>query len=150
MAQRRHGEGGYTMLELLVVISIAGMLAVGLAGMVASGRDSVTLRAAAKDLTALLKRTRGQALSQNREAAVFIDVDEMIFGQEDGNKHWPLPSEAEVTLLTAAEEVSREDRGAIRFFPDGSATGGGLRLSQDGRNYQISVHWLTGQVSLAQ
>lgn len=150
MAQRRHGESGYTMLELLVVISIAGMLAVGLAGTVSSGRDSVTLRAAAKDLTALLKRTRGQAMSQNREAAVFIDVDEKVFGQEDDNKHWPLPSEAEVTLLTAAEEISREDRGAIRFFPDGSATGGGLRLSQDGRHYQISVHWLTGQVSLAQ
>jgi pyruvate,orthophosphate dikinase len=57
---------------------------------------------------------------------------------------------AEVAFLTAAEEVSRERRGAIRFFPDGSATGGGIRLTQNGRSYLVSVHWLTGQVSLAE
>lgn len=132
-----------------MVITIAGVLTATLAGTVFSGRETVTLRAAAEDLTALLKRTRGEALRSNREAAVFVDVQEKVFGIEGKERSWPLPPGSEITLLTAAEEILREDRGAIRFFPDGSATGGGVRLSQDGRRYQVSVHWLTGQVSLA-
>ena len=132
-----------------MVIAIAGVLTATLAGTILSGRETVTLRAAAEDLTALLKRTRGEALRSNREAAVFVNVEEKTFGVEGKEQAWPLPPDTDVTLLTAAEEILHEDRGAIRFFPDGSATGGGIRLSQDGRRYQVSVHWLTGQVSLA-
>ncbi len=146
---KRRSDGGYTLLELLVVIAIAGLVTAALSTTVFSGRDGVTLRAAAEDLTALLKRTRGQALSQNREAAVFVDVREKVFGLESSDKRWPLPPQSEVTILTAAEEIAAEQRGAIRFFPDGSATGGGVRISQAGTSYQVSVHWLTGQISLA-
>ena len=36
----------------------------------------------------------------------------------------------------------------IRFFPDGSATGGRVRLARDNRQYVVVVDWLTGSVSL--
>ena len=147
---RCRGEAGYTLLELLVVITVAGLLTAAFAGNVFSGRETVELRAAAFDLTALLKRARGSALADNREAAVFVDVEQKTYGVVGAAEERPLPPEAEIAFLTAAEEVSRERRGAIRFFPDGSATGGGIRLSQNGRSYLVSVHWLTGQVSLAE
>lgn len=149
-APRRRHEAGYTLLELLVVITVAGLLTAAFATNIFTGKDSVELRAAAQDLTALLKRARGEALAENRETAVFIDVDQKVYGHEGGGRDYPLPPEADIRFLTAAEEVSRDSRGAIRFFPDGSATGGGLRLNQKGQSYQITVHWLTGQVSLAQ
>ena len=132
-----------------MVITIAGLLTAAFAGNIFAGKETVELRAAAQDLTALLKRTRGAALAQNREVAVFVDVDQKVYGIEGDAELHPLPPEAEIRFLTAAEEISREDRGAIRFFPDGSATGGGIRLSQGARSFQVSVHWLTGQVSLA-
>lgn len=146
----RRGEAGYTLLELLVVITVAGLLTAAFSTNIFAGKDTVELRAAAQDLTALLKRARGEALAENRETAVFIDVDAKVYGSEGGDREYPLPSDAEIRFLTAAEEISRDSRGAIRFFPDGSATGGGLRLSRNGQTYQVSVHWLTGQVSLAQ
>jgi general secretion pathway protein H len=146
----RRGEAGYTLLELLVVITVAGLLTAALAGNIFAGRETVELRTATQDLAALLKRTRGEALAQNREAAVFVDVDGKVYGVEGEAAGRPLPPDAEIRFLTAAEEISRESRGAIRFFPDGSATGGGIRLSQGGHSYLVSVHWLTGQVSLAQ
>src|SRR6266851_4843445 len=37
---------------------------------------------------------------------------------------------------------------AIRFFPDGSSTGGGVALSLGGERYDILVDWLTGGVSV--
>jgi general secretion pathway protein H len=133
-----------------VVITVAGLLTAAFAGNVFSGRETIELRAAAQDLTALLKRSRGAALANNREAAVFVDVEAKVYGVENEEREQTLPPQAEIAFLTAAEEVSRESRGAIRFFPDGSATGGGIRLSQNGRSYLVSVHWLTGQVSLAE
>ncbi len=146
----RQRDGGYTLLELLVVITIAGLLTAAMAGTLFSGKETVELRAAAQDLTALLKRTRGEALAQNREAAVFVDVAQKVYGVEGAAREQPLPPETEILFQTAAEEIIYDDRAAIRFFPDGSATGGGIRLSRGGRSYQVSVHWLTGQVSLAQ
>ena len=146
----RRSAAGYTLLELLVVITVAGLITSAFATNIFAGRESIQLRAAAQDLTALLKRTRGDALAHNREAAVFVDVDEKTYGVDGGTDLGSLPAEAEIQFLTAAEEVSREARGSVRFFPDGSATGGGIRLSQNGQSYLISVHWLTGQVHLGQ
>jgi len=37
---------------------------------------------------------------------------------------------------------------AIRFYPDGSSTGGSIDLSVNGEGYRIKVDWLTGGVSL--
>lgn len=151
-AGRRPGrcEAGYTLLELLVVITVAGLITAAFASNIFAGRDTVELRAAAQDLTALLKRTRGGALAHNRETVVFVDIDKKTYGTDGEPNTRLLPAGAEIQFLTAAEEVSREARGAVRFFPDGSATGGGLRLSQNGQSYLISVHWLTGQVHLGQ
>lgn len=146
----RGAEAGYTLLELLVVITVTGLLTAAFASNIFAGRETVELREAAQDLTALLKRARGDALAHNREAAVFIDVEPKTYGVEGETGEWSLPSDTEVRFLTAAEEVRREKRGAIRFFPDGGATGGGIRLSRNGQSWLISVDWLTGQVSLAQ
>jgi general secretion pathway protein H len=37
---------------------------------------------------------------------------------------------------------------AIRFFPDGSSSGGTISLSGANRDYFIGVDWLTGRVEL--
>jgi general secretion pathway protein H len=36
-------------------------------------------------------------------------------------------------------------RGAFLFFPDGSSTGGDIRLELAGREARVCVSWLTGQ-----
>ena len=43
-------------------------------------------------------------------------------------------------------EVEEGNRGRIRFFPDGSSTGGRVTLTSDERLYHVDVDWLTGQV----
>ena len=37
---------------------------------------------------------------------------------------------------------------AIRFFPEGAATGGRIVLSRERAAWQIDVEWLTGEVTV--
>jgi general secretion pathway protein H len=50
-------------------------------------------------------------------------------------------------VFTGAREVQPEPgKGAVRFFPDGAATGGRLRFSANGGGWDVDVAWLTGEV----
>src|SRR5262245_62430439 len=67
-------EGGFTLLELLVVLAILGLtvaLAVPVFNRVMPGLE---LKAAARTVAAAMREARGIAVSSNREVAVTIDV----------------------------------------------------------------------------
>ncbi len=52
--------------------------------------------------------------------------------------------------VTAADSEKRSPSIAgIRFYPNGSSTGGTIDLKMEGRAYEIRVNWLTGRVSTA-
>ena len=59
-----------------------------------------------------------------------------------------MPPEIRLTLLTARREQIDETRGNIRFFPDGTSTGGAVRLLRDDRAYEVAVDWFDGRVSI--
>ena len=58
----------------------------------------------------------------------------------------PQRIEADIAIrLTIAEpERLTPARGAFRFFPDGSSTGGDVLLALRGREARVCVNWLTG------
>ncbi len=43
---------------------------------------------------------------------------------------------------------STSKRGAIRFYPDGSSTGGRITVASGERKFLVDVDWLTGRVSI--
>jgi len=59
-----------------------------------------------------------------------------------------LPKGIDLKLYTAQSEVTSERKGGIRFYPDGSSTGGRITLSAGERKYLVDVDWLTGRVSI--
>jgi general secretion pathway protein H len=59
-----------------------------------------------------------------------------------------LPDNLEVKLYGAQSEVTSERRGSIRFYPDGSSTGGRITVASGERKYLVDVDWLTGRVSI--
>ena len=42
--------------------------------------------------------------------------------------------------------LGRHFKGVVRFFPDGAATGGRVRLLANGAGWDVDVRWLTGEV----
>jgi general secretion pathway protein H len=51
-----------------------------------------------------------------------------------------------ISLVTARSELDTDRVGKIRFFPDGTSTGGRITLARGERKYGVDINWLTGQV----
>ncbi len=143
----RPSATGFTLFELLAVLLILSLVAVVVVPSLGSGA-SVELKSAARSLAAGLRLTRNQALNENRSAALAVDVVKHEF-RLPGERHVrKLPEKIDIVLFTARSEQQDEYRGAIRFFPDGSSTGGRITLSVDGLRYLVDVDWLTGKVNV--
>ena len=59
-----------------------------------------------------------------------------------------LPKGMRISITSAKEDQANDHTGRIRFFPDGSSTGGRITLQQGKRKWQVNVAWLTGAVSV--
>lgn len=140
---------GFSLLELIVVLAIVALLA-GLVPSVLSGLGLTTeLRGSAARLAAGLRTARTLAVTRQREAAVMLDLEQRVFNVSGSTRSVALPDErVTIKLHTARSEVDDEDSGRIRFFPDGSSTGGNITLADDKVVYRVNVDWLTGRVDV--
>ena len=65
-----------------------------------------------------------------------------------GEREGELPDAVALRVITARGESPAQDVAAVRFFPDGAATGGRIVLSIDEAAWRVDVGWLTGEVTL--
>ena len=61
-----------------------------------------------------------------------------------------LSDKLELQLYTVEKELTSDKVAAIRFYPDGSSTGGRVTIGKDDRKFEIDVDWLTGRVRINQ
>ncbi len=144
------GSRGFSLLELLLVMAIMALGFVFIAPNFAKTMESVRYRSAIREVASGLRQVRGIALSQSREAVFFMDVEKHIYRIDRLAKTHHLPDFIELTLVTAESELQEPGTGTIRFFPDGSATGGGVVLTWGSRRKQIKVNWLSGRVTIGE
>ncbi len=139
---------GFSLIELIVVLVIAG-LAVGVAvPRLVGALGSQQYRAGLRDLVTLLRAARARAASEHQPAAVWIDVEGKRFGRDGGGKSWRLPEGTEIELKTIAEQVVSERIAKIRFFPDGTSSGAELTTLYRGQPFRLDVSWITGRIRL--
>ena len=138
---------GFTLLELLVVLVLA---AAGYALVVrfsAGGVSGAELKSAARAVAAGLRDARGTAIARQEPAALTLDVEKRSM-EVSGSRPRALPQRLDLKLYTAQSEIVDDKRGAIRFYPDGSSTGGRVTLASGERKLLVDVDWLTGRVSI--
>ena len=139
---------GFTLLETLVVlVLVAAVVALG-AATLSRKLPGQQLRLAAKELAAQLRYTRAQAIATG-EAQVFV-LDTRSREWHAGEKRsGKLAGDIAVVATGARNEQQGEHSAAVRFFPEGAATGGRFVLSHGEAAWQVDVEWLTGEVRLA-
>lgn len=148
----RARTAGFSLLEmLLVLVLIAAAMTLAMAAFSGS-LSGMRLRAAARDVAAQLRFTRALAISSGQPQDFVLDVRSRRW-QAPRGRHGQLPEVGQLRFhgASAAQFSSDPDaraRGIVRFFPDGAATGGRLRLAAAGAGWEVDVAWLTGEVRL--
>jgi general secretion pathway protein H len=144
----KSSTGGFTLLELVVVLAIAAALFALALPSGSKQRDRAEMVNAARTVAAALRQTRSQAITAGRPAAFAIDIASARYGAAGARSAEQLPRGTEVSVMTTAPDRRGETTGLIRFYPDGSSTGGGVSLQRGRDRFDILVNWLTGGVSI--
>jgi general secretion pathway protein H len=139
---------GFTLLEIIIVLAIGAVIYTLILGVPLRGATSADLKAAARSLASGLREAQTTAMATRHDASLVIDMDARQFTIADDKRVRKLPDGIELKLDTAETEVTGEHRGGIRFYPDGSSTGGRITVSSGERKYLVDVDWLTGRVSI--
>lgn len=139
---------GFTILEVLVVLVIAAVAYAVLSGVTLRGASVADLKAAARMLASGLRQAQTMAMVTRRDAVLTVDVEERFFVLAGESQQRKISKDIELKLFTAQSEIIDANRGAIRFYPDGSSTGGRITVMSGERKYLVDVDWLTGRVSI--
>jgi len=143
----RRRARGFTLVELLVVMAIAAVAMTALPALFSAAFPGLEMKSAARRTAAMLKLARESAIRRGDETTVLVDLEQKRLTLA-GYRALSLPERLALRLDAANNELIEAQRGTIRFFPDGSSTGGRLILSHDGHGYQVGVTWLTGRIEL--
>lgn len=143
-----NADHGFTLLEMLVVLGIlalAGALAMPL---VNRPVGDATLIATAKKLANEMRLARASAIRDNAERTLTIDLARRRFWVDGVTGASPIAPGIAVDLVTLQKEQLSARQGRLRFFVDGSATGGNVVLRAGRRTVSIELDWMTGHASL--
>lgn len=138
---------GFTLIELMAVIMLLAIALTLVSVSFSKSMRSARIRGASRDLVAALRYTRGQAIVKGKQEVLTLSLDSNTYTAP--SKHAvKLPKDMNLTLTTADTEQTGSATGGIRFFPDGSSTGGHISVFQGQREWRVNVAWLTGDISL--
>lgn len=146
-ARRRGAEAGFTLIEMLIVVTLIAAISALLMATIGGGMDGLRLRGAAKEIVGELRHARAQAMAKGEPQTFVIDP---------GKRHWTgtegrsgeLHKNLSVVFVGARELQPRRGEGAIVFFEDGASSGGRIQLRQGNAAWNIDVAWLTGEIGL--
>ena len=140
----RHGHG-YSLIELLVALSILAALLGLVTPALDRGKALLGGQRTLRDLHSQLLQARSTAIFEQRTIAVQFSAH----GFQSPLRRQPQRL-ADPWRIADADGVPIADATPleIRFYPDGSTSGGALQLSDGRRRYRLSVTWLTGRVRI--
>jgi general secretion pathway protein H len=139
---------GFTLLEIMVVMAIMIFVLAIIPPLFPNVIAGTHVKSATRQLAAGLQYTRSQAISKQKEMTLTLDVERKLFQMDEKTRALKVPDETTISLTTARSEQITTHAGRIRFFPDGSSTGGQIKLAHAAKEFLIDIHWLTGKVRI--
>jgi general secretion pathway protein H len=142
-------ETGFTLLEMLLVLAIlalAGFLAMPL---VHRPAGDTSLIATARKLASDMRVARAAAIRDNAERTLTVDLARRRFRVDGVTAFSAIGPGIAVDFVTQRKEQLSASQGRLRFFVDGSASGGNVVLRGGGRMVTVKLDWMTGHASVS-
>ena len=146
---QKRDTGGFSLIELLITLTLLVADVSLVPVYLSKGVSTAELKSSVRQIVSGLKFVRSEAVSKSKEQVFLLDVQKREFTTHPGGKARELPKGLDLRLKTAQSEQISEDQGGIRFFPDGSSTGGEISVSSDARAFSIAVNWISGKVEVS-
>lgn len=141
-------QRGFTLMEMLLVISIIGIVLAVAPPLLSAAMPGVQLKSSTRSMVAALRRTRSIAIASGKSAILEMNLETLQAKVTGDNNVIQIPEAIEVSMVTADQEVTDDKHGQIRFFPDGTSTGGRVTLRNGDNGYAVDVDWLTGRIDV--
>jgi general secretion pathway protein H len=141
-------DRGFSLLEIIVVVGLIAVLMTFAAYTLNKQRPGQQLQSSAQELAAELRFTKSHAMVTGEAQSFRINAKTREWNGPK-NHSGVLPNSLEIIATTARREQPEEGVAAIKFFPDGAATGGRIVLQHKTTKWQVDVKWLTGEVTVS-
>ncbi len=155
---KRKSVSGFTLLELLVVLSIAGLLAAVVPPLYSKVVPGAQLKSAAREFTISLREARSRAITTSSQVDLRLVANPPSY-TVSSDSAVQLPRGVFMTAydyfsamhesLADSDALVNSDI-AIRFFPDGSSNGAIVKVANNSAAYRVDVSWLSGDIKVTE
>lgn len=144
LAIAKDKQHGFTLIELLVVLALVGLSLSVVGPNIGQSLDTARLKASVRTMLTTARNARSLARAEQREVRLLIDVESRTFRLDEQTDLPIRPAATKIEVTAAESERVSENVIGVRFFADGSATGGRINFSLAERHHAIDIDWLTG------
>jgi general secretion pathway protein H len=141
-------ERGFSLLEILLVVSIMAMIFAFVPRMFGSGVSGSELKSNVRSIVSAMRVARDTAINTRRDAFVTLNVDSRELTMSPGDRIVKLNDRLTLKLFTSQADQINETTASFRFYPDGSSNGGRVTVVANEREFAVDVDWLTGRVTV--
>ena len=144
-----HRSGGFTLIELTLVMVIAGLLFTVALPNLSALSESLAYRGAIRNVMSAAQSARRQSARTGEPVDLLIYPEHKALEVSGGRIGLQELPESISLVVTSAVEVSPgPDVAAIRFYPFGGSTGGDIEIGGPGGGVTlVQVGWLMGDVT---
>jgi general secretion pathway protein H len=156
---RRRSIAGFTLLELLVVLAIAGLLLALVPPAVSAVVPGAKLKVAARELAVTFRDARNQAIHRNTTVDMTFELEPARYEIADGTPHL-FSDGIQIAILDNNATMSTQsfpsldirpgEKYRLRFYPDGSSSGAAVKVANRDTYYVVGVGWLMGRVTVSE
>jgi len=144
----RHGEEGFTLLEVVCVVAILAILAAVVVPGIPRNTSNARLQSYAVATAALLKADRNAALRRQTHIATEVNAASRLVRSGATGRIVRVPDDVAFDALLVARCDQYPADSTIHFFPSGMSCGGVIALTRSSIGYEVRVNWLTGGVDI--
>ena len=163
------GSRGFSLFELLVVMVIIGFMAALVAPGIGNSLVNLKLKTVTREVSASLRYARSRAVAERKIYLANFDPEKkkMTISQVEAvkknqggtdadqsdfrSKVYSFPEGLSLDRAASEGKTQEESVFGIRFFPNGSSSGGTVLLTNERKHrFEISVDFITGLVHVNQ